>query len=102
MSYYDHQKTKLKEVIPVHHGEREGDYWAFHEDGSLAVRGQYHFDAKVDMWREYYPNRRIKREVKYPDDPFDLETSPVIVREWDRNGQLLYDREEFLEQMSGG
>jgi len=102
MSYYDFEREELKEVIPVHHGEKEGEYWAFHQDGSVAVRGRYKFDYKVGMWREYYPNRRVKREVKYPEDPFDFENKGVIIREWDRNGQLLYDREEYMEEMSGG
>lgn len=100
MSYYDFERNKLREVVPVHHGDRDGEYWAYHEDGTLAVRGFYQHDYRVGVWREYYPNRRIKREVFYPEDPFDFEHKPVIIREWDRNGQLIYDREEFLESLN--
>ncbi len=99
MQYYDFERTKLREVVPIHYEERDGEYWAFHTDGSVAVRGAYKFDYKVGVWREYYPNNRVKREVQYSDDPFDFDFKPVILREWDRNGQVIYDREEFLKSL---
>jgi len=91
LAYYDFQKTKLKEVIPVHFGERNGEYWAFHEDGSIAVRGEYKFGHRVGKWQEFYHARRLKREVLYSNDPFNFEFNPYIVNEWDRNGRLIYD-----------
>jgi len=100
LAYYDFKKTKLKEVIPVHYGEKNGEYWAFHEDGSLAVRGEYKFDNKVGLWREYYDSRRVKREVVYPEDPFNFKFNPHISREWDRNGTLIYDRQKFLKSQN--
>lgn len=100
LSYYDHERTKLREIIPVHYGERNGEYWAYHEDGSVAARGVYKHDHKVGTWREYYATRQVKREILYPEDPFDFEHNPVILREWDRKGQLLYDREEFLKKIN--
>lgn len=97
LAYYDFKKTQLKEVIPVHFAERNGEYWAFHKDGSIAVRGEYKFDYKVGMWREYYDDRRVKREVIYPDDPFNFKFIPYITREWDEKGTLIYDRAKFLK-----
>lgn len=97
LAYYDFKRTKLKEVIPVHYGEKNGEYWAFHENGSIAVRGEYKFDHKVGLWQEYYDGRRIKREVIYPKDPFDFKFNPSITKEWDRKGTLIYDREKFLK-----
>ncbi|WP_436518006.1 toxin-antitoxin system YwqK family antitoxin [Ekhidna sp. To15] len=97
LAYYDFKKTKLREVIPVHYGERDGEYWAFHEDGSLAVRGEYKFGHKVGLWREYYDGGRVKREVVYPTDPFDFKFNPHITREWDPKGTLIYDRAKFLK-----
>lgn len=99
LSYYDHKRTKLREVIPVHFDEKEGEYWAYHEDGTLAARGFFKHDYRVGTWREFYPNRRVKREILYPEDPFDFDHEPVILREWDRNGQLIYSREDFLKQL---
>ncbi len=100
MSYYDFDKTKLKEVIPVHYGEKSGNYYAFHESGVIAVTGEYKFGHKVGVWREYYDNQRIKREVIYPEDPFDFETSPIITKEWSKDGRLLYDRNSFLSSLN--
>ncbi len=95
LAYYDFQKTKLREVIPMHYGERNGDYWAFHENGSLAARGKYKFDHKVGLWKEYYDGRRVKREVRYPDDPFDVNFKPHILKEWNIAGKVIYDKALF-------
>ena len=100
MSYYDFDKTKLKEVIPLHFGEKSGNYYAFHETGKIAVTGQYKFGHKVGLWREYYENQRIKREVIYPEDPFDFKTNPIITKEWAEDGKLLYDRNRFLSNLN--
>lgn len=97
LAYYDFNKTKLREVIPIHYGEKDGEYWAFHEDGSLAVRGEYKFGHKVGLWREFYDGGRVKREVVYPDDPFNFKFNPHITREWDSKGTLIYDRAKFLK-----
>lgn len=98
LAYYDFNKTKLKEVIPVHYGEMNGEYWAFHENGSIAVRGKYKFNHKVGLWKEYYDGRKVKREVLYPDDPFNFDFNPHISREWDREGILIYDRAKFYKE----
>lgn len=94
ISYWDFNKTKLKEVIPIHYGERDGEYWIFHEDGSVAVRGVYKHDEKVGLWREYYDDRRVKREVMYPKDPFNDDFDPYIQREWDTKGIMIYENEK--------
>jgi len=95
LSYYDFERTQLKEVIPVHYGERDGDYFAYHANGNLAVVGHYQFDHKVGLWREYYDNQRPKREVKYSLEPFDKNVHPVITKEWDKDGHLIYDRDKY-------
>ncbi len=92
LSYYDFEKTALKEVIPIHFGEREGEYFAYHLNGSLAVVGQFQFDQKIGIWREYYDNSKVKREIKYPLEPFDKSTTPMIMKEWDKSGKLIFDR----------
>jgi antitoxin component YwqK of YwqJK toxin-antitoxin module len=92
LGFYDFNRTQLREVIPVHFGERQGTYLAFHSDGKIAATGEYKYDKKIGIWREYYQNSRPKREIKYPDDPFDDQIRPVITREWDQAGNLIYDR----------
>lgn len=93
VAYHNKEEKKLKEVIPVHFGEKEGNYYAFHESGNLAARGEYHFDHKVGVWKEYYDQRnRRKREISYPKNPFDKDFVPYIAREWDKQGKLIYER----------
>lgn len=96
LAYYDFKREKLREVVPVHYGEREGEYYAFHPDGGLAAVGHFQFDHKVGIWREYYDNHRVKREVQYPLEPFD-DTPPVILKEWGRDGRLIYDRRKVFK-----
>ncbi len=92
VQYYDKDRKKLKEIIPIHFGEKEGYYYAFYESGNIAVRGEYKFDNKVGVWTEYYDIRnRKKRQVQYGKDPFDDEFRPHIIREWDERGRPIYD-----------
>ncbi|MFY0598279.1 MAG: hypothetical protein JXR03_01325 [Cyclobacteriaceae bacterium] len=95
LAYYDFNRTQLKEVIPIHFGEKEGEYFAYHQNGKLAVIGHYKFDQKVGIWREYYPNAKVKREIKYPLEPFAKDYHPVIIKEWDKEGHIIYNRSKF-------
>lgn len=99
LAYYDFERSKIREVVPIHYDEKEGEFWAFHKNGRVAVKGQYKHNYKIGLWREYYYNGRLKREVAYPEAPFNDEFSPFIKREWDERGQVIYDRKEFLEEM---
>jgi antitoxin component YwqK of YwqJK toxin-antitoxin module len=90
--YYDDQFTRLKEVIPRKYGKMEGTYFYFHENGEVAVKGEYRNNSKVGAWTEYYPFRnRRKKEVQYPGDPYDSQTAPYISKEWDRRGTAVYE-----------
>ncbi|NJN26798.1 MAG: hypothetical protein HC819_12900 [Cyclobacteriaceae bacterium] len=90
--YYDDKQTKLKEVIPIVYGQKEGTYYYFHENGTVAVKGEYKEDEKVGKWTEYYPFMgRRKKEIQYPSDPYDHSYSPFISKEWDRSNKLLYE-----------
>lgn len=96
IAYYNPDKReKLKEVIPIEYGEKEGYYFYFHESGRIAVEGEYQYGKKVGMWTEYYDyDRRPKKQIKYPDDPFDEKTKPYITKEWNPEGQVVYDHKE--------
>ncbi len=95
VSYYDQDKEKIKELIPVEYGENEGNYYYFADNGMVAVRGEYKFGSKVGKWVEYYKNStRSKRIIQYPDDPFDEETKPYIWREYNRRGKLIYENKK--------
>ncbi|MCV9389129.1 toxin-antitoxin system YwqK family antitoxin [Reichenbachiella ulvae] len=93
VAYHNREERQLMEIIPIHYGEREGNYYAFHPSGNLAAYGEFQFDHRVGIWREYYDIRnRRKREIMYSKDPFDEEFKPYIIREWDERGKLIYDR----------
>ena len=92
--YYDKERTKLREIIPIEYGEKEGYYYYFFENGNVSVRGEYQVDQKVGQWIEYWPRRgRRKKIIQYPDDPYDDTFVPYTVKEWDKNGKLVYDLE---------
>ena len=96
--YYDPERKKLKEIIPVEFGVREGYYYFFHENGQVAVMGEYQNGAKLGVWREYYETRRRrKRQIVFADNPYEKDYIPFISKEWDRRGRVVYDREKFLK-----
>ena len=93
VKFYDSDSKKLKEIIPIVFGQKDGEYYYFYENGMMAIKGEYKEDAKVGRWTEFYPflNRR-KKEIVYPSDPYDTETQSYISKEWNRRGQLVYER----------
>ena len=93
VTYYGQDREKLKEIIPIVYDKKNGDYFFFHENGSVAIKGEYKNDVKVGRWIEFYPflDRR-KKEIMYPTDPYDDETEPYINREWNKRGQTVYER----------
>ena len=101
VAYWNKETRQIKEVIPIQYGEKEGYYYAFHENGNIAAVGEYHFDHKIGLWREYYPERgKKKREVQYSDYAFDDTYKPVILKEWNERGIVIYDREKYLRSIS--
>ncbi|GAB3335994.1 hypothetical protein GCM10027429_18810 [Marivirga atlantica] len=99
--YYDAERTKVKEVTPIEYGEKEGTYLFFHENGEIAVQGEYRFDNKVGLWVEYYDNRRRrKKTIEYGNDPFAKDFRPYIKQEWNAGGKLVYDRSRWERKFS--
>ena len=97
-SFWDYSKKKLKEIIPIQYGEKDGYYYAFHKNGNLAVKGEYLFDQKIGIWSEYFTDRgKKKREISFPKEPFEENYLPVITKEWNINGKLIYNRQNFLK-----
>ncbi len=99
ITYYDADQKKIKEVIPVQFGVKQGEYLQFYEAGQLMTRGQYDHGHPVGKWTEYYQfRRRQKQEIQYPKDPYDTITKPYILKEWDEKGNLTYDSEKSDEK----
>ncbi len=90
--FYDDKHMKLREVVPIVHGKKEGSYYYFHENGTVAVSGEYDDGVKVGKWTEYFPlMKRKKKEIQYPSDPYDKAYQPFVSREWDRNNKVVYE-----------
>ena len=93
ITYYDGARQKVKEVIPYVNGEVEGDYVKFREDGLLEWEGQYENGRKVGEWIEYWPFRNRRRYVyQYPETAYDEPHEPYLVREYNRNNSLIYEK----------
>ena len=91
VSYYDpHERKKMKEIVPIEYGEKEGYYYRFYENGQVAVVGEYHWDRRVGDWTEYYPNSKRKKILSYPKEPFDEENRPYVKAEWNDKGKEIY------------
>lgn len=101
VTYYDESRKKLKEVIPIVFGKRQGMYYYFYESGQIAVKGMFSNDSKIGKWFSYYPFRsRRKKEVIYPDDPWDKVTKPFTMKEWNEAGQVVFDHSAYLRKSS--
>lgn len=91
VTYYDAvERKKVKEMIPVEIDEREGFYYLFHENGTIAVTGEYKWGEKVGDWIENYPNGKRKKIVAYPKEPFEKEIKPFVRKEWDDKGREIF------------
>ena len=91
VTYYDPvERKRVKEMIPVEIDEREGYYFMFHENGTIAVTGEYKWDQKVGDWIENYPNGKRKRILAYPNEPYDDTFRPFIRKEWDEKGREIF------------
>ena len=91
VSYYDPmEKKKIKEITPIEFGEREGYYYLFHDNGTIAVQGEYHWDQRVGDWVEYYPTGKRKKILSYPKEPFEKGARPYVKSEWNEAGKEIY------------
>lgn len=102
LTYYDQDHKKLQEIVPIEYGQKTGKYFRFYESGLLAEDGTYAEDRKVGTWTEYYDEKKKKKKVtQYPKDPYDTETQPEVLKEWDANGKATFDKaskEQFEKQ----
>lgn len=90
VSYYDAERKKMKEITPIEFGEKDGYYYRFFENGQMAISGEYRYDQKIGDWVEYYPNKRRKKIIAYPEKPFEDRSRPYIKAEWNEKGKQIY------------
>ena len=103
ITYYDREKTKIKEVIPIVNKEIHGDYYQFYENGKVKKQGSYYHNKKEGVWKEFYDGKRThftKLEVIYYDhrhrkeEPFE----PYIKKEVDKTGHTTYEYKKGEEK----
>ncbi len=93
VTYYDpNERKKLKEITPIEYGEKEGYYYYFHENGQIAVQGEYHWGERVNDWIENYSNGKRKKIITYPKEPFEKDVHPYVRKEWDEKGKEIYSK----------
>jgi antitoxin component YwqK of YwqJK toxin-antitoxin module len=98
VTYYDPgERKKMKEITPIEYGEKEGYYYAFHENGTLAVSGEFKWDQKVGDWTEYYQTGKRKKIVSYPKEAFDKSMRPFIRAEWNEKGKEIYRNNKMIK-----
>jgi antitoxin component YwqK of YwqJK toxin-antitoxin module len=92
VEYFDKKKQKLKQLVSIHNGSKEGEYLLYFPSGRLATKGQYADNIKIGVWYEYFDQVKFarKREIKYQDEPYTKADS-VVLREWDIKGKVLVD-----------
>ena len=93
ISYYDEDRTKVKEVIPQINKVNEGEYFAYYPSGNLQFQGKYKNVAKVGVWIEYFdaPYKK-KKEIQYAKSYLEKDFKPYTLREWDNKNKLIYDK----------
>ena len=94
VSYFDADKTKIKEVIPVKNGERDGEYYRFSETGNLLAEGLYEYSRKIGKWTDYFDTnkRKIRRQLQYGKTWEDKTFQPYTLVEYDDKGKVIYDK----------
>lgn len=91
VTYYDPEgRKKMKEITPIEFGDRQGYYYRFHENGKIAVAGEYAWDQPVGDWVENYATGKRKRILSYPKQAFDETVRPYIKVEWNPQGKEIY------------
>ncbi|MBJ6107777.1 hypothetical protein JAO73_02060 [Hymenobacter sp. BT523] len=100
VSYYGEDRSKINEVVPYVNGKLEGDYAKFLVNGQPDWRGQFENGKRVGIWTKYWGFRgRRHYEYQYAESGYDPEvTEPELVREYNRNATLIYDKEKNLDK----
>ncbi len=100
VSYYGNDREHINEVVPYVNGKLEGDYAKFKQDGQPDWRGQFENGRRVGIWTKYWGFRaRRHYEYQYAASGYDPEvTEPELVREYNRNATLIYDKEKNIDK----
>jgi antitoxin component YwqK of YwqJK toxin-antitoxin module len=103
ISYYDAEKTKIKEVIPKQYGKISGDYFEYYITGNIKTEGHYDDNMKIGKWIEYYEfgtGGKRKKETQFQKDKYDSRFESFVIREYDNKAKLLFENTEALKRMN--
>jgi antitoxin component YwqK of YwqJK toxin-antitoxin module len=96
VKYYDGGQKKIKEVIPYAYGEVQGTYYRFYENGQVEWSGKYEKGRKVGVWIKHYDFRNRRHyEYQYPKTAWDAPAEPFLIRQYDRHGTLIYEKDKL-------
>lgn len=99
-AYYYHPSGKLKKIIPFQKGKANGIFYEFDNDSLIVGIGEYqngfllqyekvnqkdNQGRKQGMWKEFYTDGKVKKEVDYRDDKIN-----GYVKEYDKKGNLIH------------
>lgn len=101
ITYHHREDRKIEKIIPIEYDLMEGNFFHFHEDGQIAVTGEYHFGEKVGLWTEYWnlKDKLVKkREIQYQPQPFTKSFRPFIRAEWNEKGDLIYRNDQIVQR----
>jgi antitoxin component YwqK of YwqJK toxin-antitoxin module len=90
ITYFDDAQNKVKEIIPLVHGRKQGKYYRYFENGALAEEGILENNQKIRIWNEYFPNKQRQRQTEHPTHWYE-EAKPKLLMEWDEKGKTLFD-----------
>lgn len=90
---------KTKSIVPYLKGKQEGTAYEYNQDSAITAISIYkggilqsfekinqldNQNKKQGIWKEFYDNRQVKKEMKFNDDSLD-----GYVKEYDKKGNLL-------------
>lgn len=91
ITYYDFNRTKIREMVPYLNGAKHGTYYYFTEKGNLLIKGQYQYGISVGIWVEYWPDtKRRKKETQHAQSYESPDFQPVVLKEWNEKGLLIF------------
>lgn len=102
ITYYDAEKTKIKEIVPKNFGKISGNYFAYYPTGNLQTEGQFDDSVKVGKWIDYYEFGNLgkrKKEVMYQKDKYSIGFETFVIREYDSKAQLIFENKEALKKL---
>ena len=93
ITFYDSDRKKVREVVPMFNNIIEGEYFSYYESGNMKSQGKYKNGVRVGVWIEYFdaPTKK-KKEIQYAKSYLVKEFQPYTLREWDTKNKLIYDK----------